>query len=88
MNWKVFTRALQQSHFLPHLDLKNKGFIAVVDFYDSKYSLYKKWMATNHVRMEQHLAPVLLKNFVTVQSFTNQAYFGLWRYFLFVGQKK
>ena len=69
------------------IDLKQNGIIAVVDFYDSNSGLYKKWMVTNHVRMEQHLSPVLLRNFITEQSFTKKAYFGLWRYFLFIGKK-
>ncbi len=69
------------------IDLKQNGIIAVVDFYDSNYDLYKKWMVTNHVRMEQHLSPVLLRNFITELSFTKKAYFGLWRYFLFLGKK-
>ncbi len=70
------------------VDLKQNGVIAVVDFYDSNSNLFKNWMAVNHVRMEQHLSPHLLRNFITEQSFTHKAYAGLWRYFLFIGRKK
>ena len=68
-------------------DLKQNGVIAVVDFYDSNSTLFKNWMAVNHVRMEQHLSPHLLRNFITEQSFTKKAYASLWRYFLFIGKK-
>lgn len=70
------------------IDLKQNGVIAVVDFYDSNSTLFKNWMAVNHVRMEQHLSPHLLRNFITAQSFTHKVYAGLWRYFLFIGRKK
>ncbi len=75
--------ALQRAHD----DLEEGSTIAVVDFHDSPYSLFQKWMGYNHVRMDNHLLPALQKRFTTVQLEVHQAYGGLWSYFLFVGKK-
>jgi S-adenosylmethionine-diacylgycerolhomoserine-N-methlytransferase len=68
-------------------DLSEGGAIAVVDFYGSRFGFFRRWMGFNHVRMEQHLLPVLEKLFKTVHLEVHQAYGGLWTYFLFVGEK-
>ena len=38
-------------------DLKIGGYIAVVDFHDSKRPWFKKHMGNHHVRMDSHLMP-------------------------------
>lgn len=68
-------------------DLEEGGTIAVVDFFGSRFSLFRRWMGMNHVRMEQHILPELEKLFKTVHLEVHQAYGGLWTYFLFVGKK-
>lgn len=68
-------------------DLKEGGSIAVVDFFGSPSGIFRRWMGFNHVRMDQHLLPVLEKLFKTVHLEVHQAYGGLWTYFLFVGTK-
>ena len=68
-------------------DLKPGGHIAVVDFHQSTFSGFKKWMGVNHVEMNGHLMPVLEKLFTSTQKEIKSAYFGMWQYLLFVGKK-
>ena len=68
-------------------DLPPGGKIAVVDFHDSPAAPFRWWMRQNHVRMEGHLLPALSARFRPVFERVRPAYFGLWRYFLFVGEK-
>jgi len=64
------------------------GVLAVVDFHDAPVKLFASHMSNHHVRMEAHLLPALAscseKTFCSVR----QGYGGLWRYFVFVGQKR
>lgn len=68
-------------------DLPSGGQIAVLDFHDSRFPFFQRWMRYNHVRMEQHLLPVLQKHFEQVHLEVKPAYGGLWSYVLFVGRK-
>ncbi len=68
-------------------DLKPGGRIAIVDFHDSPSSSFRWWMGQNHVRMEAHLLPLLQERFATEFLSIRRAYFGLWRYVLFIGKK-
>jgi S-adenosylmethionine-diacylgycerolhomoserine-N-methlytransferase len=70
-----------------HADLKTGGYVAVVDFHDSPFSIFRRWMRFNHVRMEGHILPFLETHFSTIKIEKRRAYLGLWTYFLFVGQK-
>lgn len=69
-------------------DLKEGGVLAVVDFHDSRFPLFKRWMRKNHVRMESHLLPFLQQHFPTTKHEVRRAYLGLWHYFLFMGKKE
>jgi S-adenosylmethionine-diacylgycerolhomoserine-N-methlytransferase len=69
-------------------DLDTEGVIAVVDFHSSPINWFRKWMQFNHVRMEEHILPVLQAQFETVKLERRRAYFGLWTYFLFIGKIK
>lgn len=69
-------------------DLKPGGYIAVVDFYTSPFRWFRRWMELNHVDFGGTLLPLLKRNFEPVQTEINQAYLGLWSYFLFIGQQK
>ncbi|TCI93189.1 class I SAM-dependent methyltransferase [Tenacibaculum sp. M341] len=69
-------------------DLKPGGYIAVVDFYNSKHSWFRNHMSNHHVRMESHLHPILERKFEVVNSDIFNAYFGVWEYFTFLGKKK
>ncbi len=68
-------------------DLKKGGLIAVVDFHGSAFPLFRKWMGKNHVRMEEHLLPALEQQFKTVRKEVRSAYGGIWKYFLYVGER-
>jgi S-adenosylmethionine-diacylgycerolhomoserine-N-methlytransferase len=66
-------------------DLPFGGIVAVVDFHDTPFAIFRWWMGKNHVRMEGHLAPMLEKQFETREKLIVRAWFGLWRYILYVG---
>lgn len=71
-----------------HADLAPGGKIAVVDFHSSSQGWFRNHMSNHHVRMEAHLNPVLESLFDPVHTTVNKAYFGIWNYFLFLGEKK
>ena len=67
--------------------LKPGGHIAVVDFYDSPFVFFQRWMSHNHVRMEGHLIAALERHFKPSHLEVAAVYGGLWKYFMFVGEK-
>lgn len=69
-------------------DLKPGGFIAVVDFEDSRFPWFKKHMGNNHVRMDSHIIPYLNQSFQAIESTSRKAYAGVWTYFTYIGQLK
>jgi S-adenosylmethionine-diacylgycerolhomoserine-N-methlytransferase len=77
-NWENLIQQAKQ-------DLAEGGMIAVVDFHDSPWAWFKKWMGLNHVRMDAHLLPFLEAHFKTVKLEKRKAYGGLWQYFVFIG---
>jgi S-adenosylmethionine-diacylgycerolhomoserine-N-methlytransferase len=69
-------------------DLSEDGRIAVVDFHDTRWSAFRRWMGFNHVRMEGHILDRLREQFLPREVSVRRAYGGLWRYMLFVGSKR
>jgi S-adenosylmethionine-diacylgycerolhomoserine-N-methlytransferase len=69
-------------------DLSENGRIAVVDFHDTRWKTFRRWMGFNHVRMEGHLLEKLREQFLPREVSVRRAYAGLWRYMLFVGSKR
>lgn len=69
-------------------DLNPGGYIAVVDFYNSKHTWFRNHMGNHHVRMESHLTPVLEEKFETIDNSVYEAYLGTWEYFTYIGKKK
>jgi S-adenosylmethionine-diacylgycerolhomoserine-N-methlytransferase len=67
--------------------LPTGGYFCLVDFHQSRFGWFERWMGMNHVRMDGHLLPVLKNRFHTIESDVVKAYGGLWEYVLFVGQK-
>ena len=67
-------------------DLRPGGRLAVVDFHDTPFAGFRRWMGVNHVRMDGHLLPYLEARCRPVARTVRQAYGGGWRYFVFVGQ--
>lgn len=68
-------------------DLGEGGQIAVVDFHSTPFGIFRRWMGINHVRMDNHLLPELMEQFKPIHIEVRRAYGGLWRYFMFVGEK-
>lgn len=67
-------------------DLTTIGYIAVVDFHNSRFNWFKQHMMGHHVRMDGHLLPFLQDNFEPIHESVDKAYGGLWEYFSFVGK--
>ncbi len=68
-------------------DLRPGGRLAVVDFHDTPFAGFRRWMGVNHVRMDGHLLPSLNARCLPVAQTLGTAYGGAWRYFMFIGQK-
>jgi S-adenosylmethionine-diacylgycerolhomoserine-N-methlytransferase len=67
-------------------DLAPGGAIAVVDFHDSGFPLFKRWMGLNHVRLDGHLLPGLKSRFPIHEATIRPAFGGIWSYFRFIGR--
>jgi len=68
-------------------DLSPGSLIAVVDFHDSPFQSFKRWMGFNHVRLDAHLLPRLRGLFPSGHWSAHSAFGGLWSYFLFIGRR-
>ncbi len=69
-------------------DLVPGGHIAVVDFHDTPISLFSWWMKLQHVRLDGHLLRGLEKAFTSRFTEVSRAFFGVWRFFEFIGEKE
>lgn len=69
-------------------DMSSNGIIAVVDFHNSRFKWFRRWMKMNHVDMNGNLLPLLQEHFYPVQTEVKKAYGGLWSYFKFVGAQR
>lgn len=67
-------------------DLSEKGAVAVVDFHDTRWTWFRRWMGVNHVRMEGQILPALQEDFTAASCQVLRAYAGMWRYLIFVGR--
>jgi 16S rRNA C1402 N4-methylase RsmH len=62
-------------------DLKADGILAIADFDSSRSSIFKNWMAKNHVRMKSQLREEIQQSgWRIVDEHTYSAYGGLWQY--------
>lgn len=68
-------------------DLRPDGLLAVVDFHETRFAGFQRWMRANHVRMEGHLLPYLNARCRPVAQTQRAAYGGGWHYFNFIGRK-
>jgi S-adenosylmethionine-diacylgycerolhomoserine-N-methlytransferase len=69
-------------------NLKKRGCIAVADFHDARWQFYKKFMDSQHIALDAHLLPILKEHFEPVISEIRLSYvMGIWRFFIFIGQK-
>jgi len=67
-------------------DLREGGIIAVVDFHETRWTWFRKWMGVNHVRMEGQILARLDDGFEAVVREIGRGYGDLWRYVTFVGR--
>ena len=67
--------------------LNKGGIIAVVDFNATPWTLFRKWMAVNHVDLNPKIREEFLKWFIPEHDLVKPAYGGIWSYFQFVGRK-
>ena len=68
-------------------DLTAGGVLAVVDFHLTPLKFFQRWMRINHVHMDGHLLPFLLKHTLEAEFEVRSAYGGLWQYVIFIGRK-
>lgn len=69
-------------------NLKDNGVIAVVDFHQTPYSWFERWMRKNHVEINRQWLSLLQSDFEHDYLEVQQAYLGLWSYFSFIGTNK
>ena len=67
-------------------DLLEGGVIAVVDFHETRWTWFRKWMGVNHVRMEGQILAQLDAGYEAVVRQIGRGYGDLWRYVTFVGR--
>lgn len=67
-------------------DLSSRGMIAVVDFHESRWTWFRRWMGVNHVRMEGQVMAQLKQHFQPLICQVSHGYGDLWRYLMFVGK--
>lgn len=68
-------------------DLEPGGVFALVDFHDSRWGWFRRWMGVNHVRMEGHLLPGMEGRLETLVKEKHRAYGGVWEWVIYVGKK-
>ena len=75
-------------HIFDHLtkDLKDDGYLAVVDFDTSPLAWFRHWMNINHVDFSGELLPQLKQHFEPSELKVKKAYLGMWTYFQFIGR--
>ncbi len=67
-------------------DLRPGGAVAVVDFHETRWEWFRRWMGVNHVRMEGQILGPLTERFESLVCRIGRGYGGLWHYLVFVGR--
>lgn len=63
-------------------DLTPQGHLALVDFHDTNFAWFRRWMGVNHVRMDGQIVAALNDAGLNTQPCSIQfAYGGMWRWF-------
>lgn len=84
----MFNPGFEQAIVAARHHLSTGGHLAVVDFHDTRWPFFAKWMSLNHVRMTGQLRPCLGEGFRPRVDSVCLAYAGLWRYLVSIGQKE
>ncbi len=70
-------------------DLSPHGCLAAVDFHDTSFPWFRRWMGVNHVRMEGQILMALREaGFLRRSCNITSAYGGLWRWFVYLGRAR
>ena len=70
-------------------DLNPGGRIAVVDFHDTPFETFRRWMGVNHVRLDGHLLAALgACGLERTHIEILPGYAGIWRWFHWMGTKR
>jgi S-adenosylmethionine-diacylgycerolhomoserine-N-methlytransferase len=83
----MFNPGFEEAITTAHRDLAPGGHVAVVDFHDTRFPLFARWMGVHHVRMDGQLHQPLLSRFEARVDRLRSAYGGVWRYLVFIGRK-
>jgi len=67
-------------------DLSDRGTVAIVDFHESRWDWFRRWMGVNHVRMEGQVLEHLRTRFQPLICQVHHGYGDLWRYLLYIGR--
>jgi S-adenosylmethionine-diacylgycerolhomoserine-N-methlytransferase len=67
-------------------DLSPRGTVAVVDFHETRWAWFRRWMGVNHVRMEGQILDHLRRHFQPLICQVQHGYGDLWRYLIFIGK--
>lgn len=68
-------------------DLSPRGVLAVVDFHETRWPWFQRWMAVNHVRMEGQIMDYVRQHFQPLTCQVKHGYGDLWRYLVFIGKR-
>ncbi len=66
--------------------LRPEGMLLVLDFDQSRFPWFNKWMSKNFVSMSDDLFNRLQRSFIPEAAYRKPAYLGLWDYSLFLGR--
>lgn len=69
-------------------NLQSGGKIAIVDFHDSPSSFFRYLMGYRNVDVDKNILPFLHAHFSLRQFEIRPACFGLWNYFIYIGETK
>jgi hypothetical protein len=68
-------------------NLRPGGYIAIVDFENSRFEQIKQQMVNHKIRLNNPLLTHIEKNCRLIEWETKSAYGGLWEYFMYIGKK-
>ncbi len=68
-------------------DLAPTGIVAIVDFHDTRFAWFRRWMGVNHVRMDRQILAELRSSGMQLPRFdVRSAYGGWWHWLICLAQ--
>ncbi|MEL7046831.1 MAG: class I SAM-dependent methyltransferase, partial [Pseudomonadota bacterium] len=68
-----------------HRAIASDGVVCVVDFHNSPFAWFRRWMAMNHVRMESQILDAMLQLGELSHYREKRGLLGIWRYNMMMG---